>query len=173
MRRRRKVLAGIVVALGLVACLGPWVVRVTVGPVVVYNATASLPKGWYVRAWHSFPLQVGDIVVMEVPAAVWAQIPAELPVQWFLKHVAALPGMQVCWTAEGMEVRYEQMVVTYRLHAEYTGLSPAVVCRVLTEEEIVVTGEHERSLDSRYMGPLAFASVQWRALPLWTWRGTE
>jgi type IV secretory pathway protease TraF len=138
--------------------------------VLVYVPSPSLPKGWYVRAWRQAPLAVGDLVVLTVPASMRPWMPVDLAAPRLLKQIAAVGGMEVCWGPTGMMIPTPSGPwMAYPQHAEGPASRVEEGCRVLGEEELVVIGTHPRSVDSRHIGPVARALVQWQAWPVWTW----
>ena len=139
--------------------------------VVVYAPSNSMPKGWYVRAFLQRAVQVGDIVVLDAPSSVQAALPPELPRARLLKQIAGVPGEPVCWMAEGMWVWHPANAVTYLRHPAIHVPPHPSECHVLRTEELLVVGQHPRSLDSRYIGTVDARLVQFRVWPLWTWRG--
>jgi type IV secretory pathway protease TraF len=139
--------------------------------VLAYGPSTSLPKGWYVRAFPARPLRVGDLVVLDVPAQMYGYVPTEVRQARLLKQVAAVGGMMVCWGETAMTVLGNQ--AWYPLHPLAPPVRQDLGCRVVAPDELVLVGQHIRSFDSRYMGPVSTTLVQWRALPVWTWPGEE
>jgi type IV secretory pathway protease TraF len=139
--------------------------------VVAYGPSTSLPKGWYVRALGSRPLQLGDIVVVSAPDVMQPYVPTEVRGMRLLKQVAALPGMQVCWGMTTMIV--VRPVEWYPFVPDAPAIRQPPGCRILGDKEIVLVGTHPRSFDSRYVGPISTQLIQWRAVPVWTWKGDE
>jgi conjugative transfer signal peptidase TraF len=140
------------------------------GPVLVYNASASAPIGFY-RVLPAFPMRRGDLVLVPVPDAVAGlaaergYIPLTVPL---VKRVAATAGAIVCAldrrvTIDGRHVA-DQLVVDRkgrRLPA-WSG------CRRLGRGEIfILMTAPPDSFDSRYFGPVSAAAVIGRLEPLW------
>src|SRR5262249_32323414 len=147
-----------------------WSASLWLPMVLVYAPSASLPKGWYVRALPGRALQVGDLVVLEVPAAMASALPLHVPHTRLLKQVAALGGDIVCWETQAMAVRTAQGTVRYPFHPEGPAGRPPDGCTVLDAETLVMVGTHPRSFDSRYVGAVPVCLVRFRVVPLWTWR---
>ncbi len=142
-------------------------------PLVVWNATASAPVGFY-RMEPALPLRLGDLVLLQpdvASAALYAErgyLPRGMPL---LKPVAGIAGMHVC--EQDARVAIDGRFAATALPAD--GLrrptTPWTGCRVLGTGEIFVLNPAVRtSLDSRYFGPSPIAAVIGRAVPLWTWR---
>lgn len=139
---------------------------------VVYNASDSVPVGWYSidppRSAGS--LRVGSIVLTRLPtepAALAAQrgyLPAHIPL---LKRVGAVSPQHVC-VREG-QVRIEGTPVAVVLWADRLGRAMPVWngCRALVEGEVFLLSEmHPGSFDSRYFGPIDASLVIGPAHPI-------
>jgi type IV secretory pathway protease TraF len=155
--------------LALLLTLG-WSASLWLPAVLVYAPSASLPKGWYVRAFPGRALQVGDLVVLEVPASMAASVPLDVPHRRLLKHVAALGGDTVCWAQDAMVVRTLQGTARYPFHPDGPMGTHPNGCHTLETESVVIIGTHPRSFDSRYVGAVPVSLVRFRVWPLWTWR---
>jgi type IV secretory pathway protease TraF len=155
-------------ALGWVvlACTAMW----WAPALVAYGPSTSLPKGWYIRAWRQNPVLVGDLVVLTPPQEMRSYLPPTVPQARILKQVVAVGGMVVCWTEAAMVIYGEESVASFEYHPEAPAVRYRRGCRVVEPDELVVSGTAPRSFDSRYIGPLCLSAVQWRAVPLYTWR---
>jgi type IV secretory pathway protease TraF len=136
-------------------------------PMLIYNPSPSLPPGLYVRDLGRRPWQVGDLVVLETPDVLKASLPKGYEGKPLLKEIAALPGMVACWDAEAMVVRRETGAAWYPYHPVHPRLQ-ALGCQVLGTEEMLITGRHAQSHDSRYTGPVSTTLLRFRVWPLWT-----
>jgi conjugative transfer signal peptidase TraF len=163
---RKLVLLGLV-ALGLGALYRPQTT-----PWVVYNASASLPRGFYLTRPVS-GLAQGDLVLAHVPetarqlAAQRGYLPPDVPL---IKPIAALAGDHVCVTAS--QVLIDDRYVIGLLLNDYAGRSLPIWqgCRALMQDEVFLLSTHAAgSFDSRYFGPVGRAAVLARLVPLWTW----
>ncbi|MGK9166699.1 S26 family signal peptidase [Inquilinus limosus] len=170
MRARIAVLAAMLAGVSLIA--GP-----AVGPPVprlVWNASASLPVGFY-RVHTVDRLAVGDIVLARAPAALVplfadrGYLPAGVPL---LKRVAALPGSTIC--RDGLRILIDGVAVGRALGRDRLGRTLPVWqgCRLLGDREVFLMNRGvPDSLDGRYFGPVPVASIVGRAAPLWTYEG--
>jgi conjugative transfer signal peptidase TraF len=138
-------------------------------PLVVYNATASAPIGFYAVLAAS-PLRKGDLVLVYPPeaarrlAAQRDYLPTGVPL---VKRIAAVAGELVCARADG--VRIGGVVVAHALAADARGrmLRAWSGCGVLGPEEVfLLTADIPASFDSRYFGPVPIGSVIGRLAPL-------
>ena len=166
--RRRLIIGLIVVGVALLAEPS----HPTGRPLVVWNATASAPLGFYRVKPPRFP-RVGDLVLLQpdaLSAALYAArgyLPAGVPL---LKPVAATAGMHVC-ERDG-RVAIDGKLVAAALPVDGSGrpMSAWSGCRALGDGEVfVLNAAVPTSLDGRYFGPSATAAVLGHAVPVWTW----
>lgn len=161
------------VALSLLAMAGfgslAWASFVRPMPRVIYNASASVPVGWY-RIESARALHVGDIVLVQlpsVPAALAARrgyLPFGIPL---LKRIGARAPQEVC--IRGGIVRVDDAPVTTTLPVDGMGrpLSAWRSCRRLRHGELfLLSTDNPASFDSRYFGPVRISAVIGRAQPL-------
>jgi len=140
-------------------------------PILVWNATASAPRGLYSISPLT-GLQAGDLVLVRpdsASATVYAQrgyLPLGVPL---LKRVGALGGMRVC--EHGGVVTIEGRHVANALSTDERG-RPMVSwsgCRALSDGEFfALNADVPTSLDGRYFGPSPLSSAIGRAIPVWT-----
>jgi conjugative transfer signal peptidase TraF len=158
--------------LALLACslfaLG-WAALTTSPPQLVYNASDSVPVGWY-RISPANSLVPGDLVLVYLPlevrslAAQRGYLPSKVPL---LKTVAAVAPQRVC--VQGSQVRIDGVVVARRMRWDRQGraLPTYQTCRRLVGDELFLLSSNPESFDSRYFGPLSVDAVIGRAQPLW------
>lgn len=153
---------------GLVALA--WMAQGTSSPQLVYNASDSVPTGWY-RITSTSSLAVGDLVLVRLPAyaatlaAQRGYLPTHVPL---LKTVAAVPPQIFC--VRGDQVLVDGVVAANRLHRDRQGRAlPAwQACRHLVGDELfLLSTSNPESFDSRYFGPISASAVIGRAQPLW------
>lgn len=147
---------------------------VRVNPILVWNASASVPIGFYAVQ----PLDtsdVGNLVVLEPPSPLgdWllehGYLGADVPL---IKHIAALPGQRVCRI--GATVSIDGVTVaTAKTRDRFDRLLPVWQgCQLLTDDQIFfLNPDTEASLDGRYFGPLPRDTIIGRAVPIWTREG--
>lgn len=158
--------------LALLACsltaLG-WAALTTSPPRLVYNASDSVPVGWY-RISPANSLASGDLVLVRLPpeasslAALRGYLPANVPL---LKTVTAMAPQRVC--VQGSQVRIDGVLVARRLRWDRQGraLPTWQACRRLVGDELFLLSSNPASFDSRYFGPISANAVIGRAQPLW------
>jgi conjugative transfer signal peptidase TraF len=164
-RRTRWTLALAVVSLLALA----WAALATSPPRLVYNASDSVPAGWY-RIAPVGPVAAGDLVLVRLPpdatalAAQRGYLPSSVPL---LKTVAAVTPQQVC--VRGDRVLIDGWLVARQLRRDRQARAlPAWrACRHLVGDELFLLGTHPESFDSRYFGPAPSGAVIGRAQPLW------
>ena len=137
---------------------------------VVYNASDSVPGGWY-RIVPTESVAVGDLVLVHLPAeaaslaARRGYLPAGVPL---LKSIAAGPRQRVC--AIGSRMRVDGRVVAHARTRDRAGRAMPrwSGCRVLGEDEVLLLAvDHADSFDGRYFGPVPLDSIVGKAQPLW------
>lgn len=150
---------------------------------LVWNASASVPKGLY-RVAAVGALEVPDLVVVTPPARI-AQflgergyLPRGAPM---LKRVAALPGQTVC--RRNWEITVDGVAFGKALRRDRLGrVLPAWRgCRRVGPQQVFLMNAGVRdSLDGRYFGLMPMGAITGRATPLltdedgdgrfvWTW----
>ena len=156
-------------ALGLIGASA----AVRIDPFVIWNATASVPIGFYIVMPIREP-KVGDLVAVRAPAPLerWlvdnGYIGGDAPL---LKRVAGLAGAEVC--RDGTTIRINGNAVAEAHGRDRLGRLLPVWrgCRRLWDGEVFFLNAQEAaSLDGRYFGPLGTDTIIGRATPLWTRR---
>jgi len=168
-RRRRKAAtvgaaAFAILALGVASTAKPV-------PLLVYNASASAPIGFYRRAGG--PIDRGDFVLARLPepvahfAAERGYLPMSVPV---VKRVAALPGDIACAETGSIKINGDPVADALPMDRQGRPLSPWNECRPLVTGEVFLLMAGVRaSFDGRYFGPIGRAAILGRLVPLWTW----
>ncbi|ETI64969.1 conjugal transfer protein [Sphingobium sp. C100] len=139
---------------------------------LVFNPSASAPRGWYWVSPLAGPPRVGDHVLVWPPE--WAArladarryVPATVPL---MKPVAATVGALVC--RDGATVRIDGRAVGMaRLRDSLERPMPVWRgCRRLGPGQTFLLAAPESSFDGRYFGPVSTDRVIARVEPLWTW----
>ncbi|ARE40962.1 Type IV secretory pathway, protease TraF [Rhodovulum sp. P5] len=143
-------------------------------PILVWNASASVPIGFYAVQPLDTP-NVGDLVVLEPPSPLgdWllehGYLGADVPL---IKHVAAIPGQRVCRTGVTISIDGET-VATARERDRFARPLPVWQgCQRLTNDQVFfLNPDTEASLDGRYFGPLPRDTIIGRTVPIWTREG--
>lgn len=143
-------------------------------PIIVWNASASVPIGLYLLTPIE-QLHVGDLVAVTAPAPLknWMVERGYLgPDAHLLKHVAALPPASVCRV--GTTILIDGSAVAESLPRDRIGRPMPVWrgCQRLADgQAFLLNADAPASLDGRYFGPLNSRTIIGRATPLWTREG--
>lgn len=137
-------------------------------PLLVWNATESLPTGLYlIRSGY----QLGDIVAFDIPETI-RDLVAErgwLPESaYLLKRVVAQQGDEVCVRQQQVFINgvlYDRLSKTDSLGRPMPQLAG---CRLLEVGQLwVMLPDNSLSLDSRYFGVVSVRDVYGRATQVW------
>jgi len=135
--------------------------------VLLFNATPSVPTGFYVRT--DAPMHEGAFV--SVRAVDVAEDYATLrrftdAGDRFIKRIAANEGDSVC--TDGDVIRINDRTVAHRAAHDSQGraLPHWRGCRTLSSNEIFLMGDTPDSFDSRYFGPVSADDIEgvWRPI---------
>lgn len=141
---------------------------------VVYNASDSVPIGWYrvdPPGRRTDALLVGSIVLTRLPdaiaefAAQRGYLPRGIPL---LKRVGAVSPQEVCVT--GGIVRIDGAPAAAALRTDRLGrsLQSWLGCRRLLPGELfLLSTTNQMSFDSRYFGSIGASAVVGVAHPIW------
>jgi conjugative transfer signal peptidase TraF len=139
-------------------------------PRLVWNASASAPRGLYLIAPDAV-IERGDLILATLPdalrrfAAARGYLPDGVPI---LKRIVASTGAEICTTEAGLSV--EGRIIP-RLAADRAGrpMPLWLDCRTLgTDEVFLLMADIPDSFDSRYFGPVSVRQIIGKATPLWT-----
>ena len=154
--------------LGLIA-LG-FAVQFSPAPRLVWNVSASAPRGFYLVSPTS-TVRRGDLILATLPdeprrmASERGYLPSGVPI---LKRVAAVGGTRIC--ADEESVHLGNLSVP-RLIADRQNrpLPTWTGCRRLGMDEVfLLMANVPDSFDSRYFGPVTADRIIGKARPLWT-----
>jgi conjugative transfer signal peptidase TraF len=140
-------------------------------PVVIWNASASVPVGLY-RVRPADKLRITDLVVVKPPEqlanflAARGYLPHHVPL---LKRVLALPGQVVCRDGFTITVAGIEMGEAREFDGHHRPLPTWRGCQMVAEGDVfLMNWQSADSFDGRYVGTLPIASIVGRAEPLWT-----
>ena len=138
-------------------------------PVLVYNASASIPLGYY-RAAAPYPLRPGEIVLLHTPASVRQladqrhYLPRSVPM---IKHVAAMAGDTVCARADLILINGKPVVTRLRKDTLGRVMPWWNGCHLLSADEVfVLNPDAPLSFDSRYFGAVSTRLIIRKLRPL-------
>lgn len=137
-------------------------------PRVVYNASASAPKGFY-RVHPVKVLYRGDRVLMTTPESVRSladerrYLPTSVPM---IKTVAALPGDEVCAIATVITINGESVATRQSHDRQGRSLPQWEGCRTLKPGEFFpLNAGSPASFDGRYFGAVPMSLVRGQMEP--------
>lgn len=139
-------------------------------PWLVWNASASVPRGLYLRDSQGFAR--GDLVLARLPdevrgfAATRGYLPEDVPL---VKRVAALQGDTVCVIANDIFVNGKDVARRRGRDGQGRPMPESQGCeRLGTNDVFLLMQDVPESFDGRYFGPIDRALVIGRLEPLWT-----
>lgn len=144
---------------------------VPTAPRLVWNASASVPIGFYTIS-PADRIEVPDLVAVLPPEPI-----ASFMVQRgyvgqgvpLLKHVLGLPGQRVCRDGRAITVDSVPLGEARDRDSQGRDLPVWQGCRVIAEGEVFLMNlDVSDSLDGRYFGSLPASTVIGRATPLFT-----
>jgi conjugative transfer signal peptidase TraF len=138
------------------------------------NVSPSVPVGLYRRMPLPDPVERGMLVILPVPASVlpWhrPKLPSFLRPVPLLKPIAAVAGDEVCVREDGVWVLDQWYgPVLNEAHGLPLPHPLPYGCATLGAGEVFVATATNRSLDSRYFGPVSMQTLSARAIPIYTW----
>ena len=136
-------------------------------PLVMWNASASVPIGWYFVEKRQ--PKIGEIAVIKPTD--WVQIYASsrgyLPQDvWLLKPVHAVHPSIICRFGSHVFIDGKQIAKAKIVDKMYRVLPIWRGCIALSSTQYFVLGRHRDSFDSRYFGPVEQNLVVGTAFPL-------
>lgn len=139
-------------------------------PLIIYNASASAPLGFY-RVLPISPIQRGDLVLVKTPESM-RMLAAErgyLPLKVDLvKRIVALTGDRVCGRKGVVSINGKAAAKLLEADSNGRPLPRWNGCRTLGTDDVFLLMENvPDSFDSRYFGPVKVSSIVGRLTPLW------
>lgn len=145
-----------------------------------FNATPSMPVGFWRMVPNHTPLHRGEVVVVCPPDTAPLRLgqergyvpPGDCPggSEPLIKPIAAVGGDVVAVSAAGIAVNGQPVPDTAQLSRDSAGRClepvPAGAYPVALGEVWLLSGHDRRSFDSRYFGPVPESSVQGVTRPL-------
>jgi conjugative transfer signal peptidase TraF len=140
-------------------------------PILIWNASASVPIGLY-AVTPAEVLYVNELVIVKPPIALATffagrgYLAMGVPL---LKRILALPGQAVCRLNRTITVDGNAMGVALDHDHRGRPLPTWQGCQVIDAGDVfLMNRQSEDSLDGRYFGSLPTTSIVGRADPLWT-----
>lgn len=149
-----------VMLFGTAALVALWISLERVPDLVLYNRTASMPVGFYVRSFD--PIEIGSIVTVEVHEVAHAYALERGAGSEFrlLKRITATSGNIVC--ADGDQIIIDGEVRAFRQERDASGrpLPSWRGCVELSEGQFFVLGDSADSFDGRYFGIVGTSDIE-------------
>jgi type IV secretory pathway protease TraF len=136
-------------------------------PLVIWNASESVPTGWYFVAKHQ--PKIGEIAVIK--PVDWVQIYASsrgylTQDVWLLKPIYAVHPSIICRFGSHVFVDRKQVAKAKIEDKMHRVLPIWKGCIALSSTQYFVLGRHRGSFDSRYFGPIEQSQVVGTAFAL-------
>ncbi len=144
-------------------------------PLIIYNATDSLPHGFY-RVIKQQNYERGDLIVFPVPEQVRSLVIERgwlKPESYFIKPVAAKTGDNMRITSGQVFINGMSFGVTKIQDRQGLPLPSLVFNDTLSQGKIAVLQRSGDSFDSRYFGAIDERQIIGRAVPIWVFYETE
>ena len=143
----------IAIALVLVTWLSP-------SPIVIWNASKSVPVGWYWVEHRNPNLHEFAVIKLEDWPQIYAAQRGYLPEKvWLLKPVAAVYPAVVCRFGNYVFVDGNRVAKAKNFDHQHRHLASWKGCHVLQFDELFVIARPKNSFDSRYFGPIKISQV--------------
>ncbi len=150
------------------AALGLAAASLNTSDLVLYNPSASLEPGFYVRA--DLEAERGAVVTIPVGAVDLAYVEAghvKAAGDRFLKRIAAVSGDRVCSENGQILINDVHVATASRSDSKGAALPQWSGCVALGEGEVFLLGDDEMSFDGRFWGVTSAADIEatWRRFP--------
>lgn len=150
------------------AALGLAAASLNTSDLVLYNPSASLEPGFYVRA--DLEAERGAVVTIPVGAVDLAYVEAghvKAAGDRFLKRVAAMEGDRVCSGNGRITVNDAEAAQVFETDSASIALPSWSGCITLKGGEVFLLGDDAGSFDGRYWGVTSAADIEatWRRFP--------
>jgi len=137
-------------------------------PVIVWNASPSVPVGLYWIA--NQPVARGQLALIKLPSeiAMFANVRGYLPASVdLLKPIAAVGGDRVCRIASVVTVNGRTIAFASVVDSAGRRLPRWQGCSVLRDGQFFVLAARHGSFDGRYFGVLTVNNIVGRAHAIW------
>ena len=156
-RIRRLVLMAITLLIATVLVLAIWL---TPRPFLIWNASKSVPIGWYWVGHRQPKLHEIAVVKLEDWPKLYASSRGYLPTNvWLLKPVAALSPAIVCRFSRYVFVDGKLVARAKIMDRQHRILPRWKGCHTLKSDEVFLIARPSNSFDSRYFGSVKLSQV--------------
>ena len=136
-------------------------------PILIWNASESVPVGWYFVAKRQ--PEIGEIAVIRPAEWVrnYASMRGYLPQEvLLLKPIFAVQSSVICRFGSYVFVDGKPVAKATIMDKKHRRLPVWKGCKALKPSQYFVLGRHRDSFDSRYFGPIDASQVIGTAFPL-------
>lgn len=154
---RRLFLIAIMLVIAFVITLVIWL---SPRPLVIWNASKSVPIGWYLVEYRQPKLHEIAVVKLEDWPELYASVRGYLPTNvWLLKPVAALSPTVVCSFGRYIFINGKLVARAKLFDREHRILPRWKGCQSLKSDEVFLSAHPANSFDSRYFGSAKLSQV--------------
>lgn len=140
---------------------------------ITYQATPSMPQGWYWVTPVNFPLKRHEVVVFQPPLPTKKFLVHH---QWLphsgymMKYVIGIPGDSACNLNGVIQLNHRSLgSVKRRTPHKNIQLPLTHFCGVIPPHHYLLMNPGlDDSYDGRYFGPVSQSTIQGTARPIWT-----
>jgi len=144
----------------LIAIAAVLVIWLSPRPLVIWNASKSVPIGWYFIEQRQPKLHEIAIVKLEDWLELFASSRGYLPTNvWLLKPVAALAPAVVCRFGRYIFIDGKLVARAKLFDRQHRILPRWKGCHTLNLDEVFLIARPQNSFDSRYFGPVKLRQV--------------
>ncbi len=154
---RRLMLMAIVLVVAIAIVIVIWLIP---RPLLIWNASKSVPIGWYFVEHRQPKLHEIAVVKLDNWPKIYASSRGYLPMNvWLLKPVAALSPAIVCRFGRYVFVD-GKLIARAKLFDRQNRILPRWTgCHALSSDEVFLIARHKNSFDSRYFGSVKLNQV--------------
>jgi len=154
---RRLILIATILVIAIIITLAIWL---TPRPLLIWNASKSVPIGWYSVERRQPKLHEIAVVKLEDWPELYASSRSYLPANvWLLKPVAGLSPAVVCRFGRYVFVDGKLVARAKMFDRQHRILPPWKGCRTLNPDEVFLIARPANSFDSRYFGSIKTSQV--------------
>ncbi|MDP8997676.1 MAG: S26 family signal peptidase [Pseudomonadota bacterium] len=153
----RLILIAIMLVIAIIVTLAIWL---SPRPLVIWNASKSVPVGWYFVEHRKPKLHEIAVVKLDNWPELYASSRGYLPTKvWLLKPVLGLPSAVVCRFGRYVFVDGKMVARAKLFDLRHRILARWAECHTLNPDEVFLIARPKNSFDSRYFGPVKLSQV--------------
>jgi conjugative transfer signal peptidase TraF len=134
---------------------------------LIWNRTASAPKGLYWLSDEPFTRDRWVVVSSQSAVAEWAEARGYVGKDWpLLKQIAGMPGDEICRIGHEILINDQPAAIAKERDSNGRNLPVWSGCSILQNDDVFLLTPHPDSLDGRYFGPIKQTDLDGVAIPL-------